>query len=236
MKLYEELDRLFYSKDFAGAEEFLIKKSQEYAQNHEHDMELICYNELGGIYRKQNLREKTFWAIDKCIELIHTHGFSYSLLGDVYTSLATAYMHFAEHEKALPLFNKAEECYEYFYKKPNISLATLLNNKGLCLMAMGDTASACASFQKSIEILENLHTYPLELAMSLISLAEAKNNSDEDALYEKAAACFESVKQDGYYAFVAEKCLLAFKRAGYFRVVKTLQDRIDEINKKLANK
>lgn len=238
MKLYDELDSIFYSKDFNKAEQYLIDKAKEFNQRHDFEQELICYNELSGIYRKQNLKEKAYSAIKSAMELISRQGFSYSLLGDVYTSIATAYMHFADYHMALSIFLKAKNCFEYFYKKPTLPIATLCNNMGLCYMAMGDVATARRNFQKSIDILESLSGHPLELAMSYISMAESLDSIDSkaDMYFEKAIACFESslARRDGYYAFVAEKCLPAFKRNGYFRIAKTLQERIDDINKKLA--
>lgn len=238
MTLFEELDKLFYKNDFVGAEQFLISSAEKFKNVHDHEQELICYNELSGIYRKQNLKDKAMWAVESSLELIEKHGFPYNLLGDVYTSLATAYMHFGIYENAMQLFNKAKACYEYYYKKPTLSVATLYNNMGLCYMATKDIDTAIYNFKKSVEMLENIATYPLELAMSYISLAEAygKDDSYTDELYKKAFECFNNpiVKQDGYYAFVADKCLPAFKRNGYFRISSTLQERIKLINDRLS--
>lgn len=238
MTLFDRLDKLFYKKDFAGAEAFLLDSAKQFASVNDYEQELICYNELSGIYRKQNLKDKALWAVSCAMELIQAHPYPYNLLGDVYTSLATAYMHFASYDNAMELFDKAKVCYEYYYKKPTLQMATLLNNMGLCYMAIAKLDIAVRYFKQSVIILETLSGYPLELAMSYISLAEAMGDAECDELYTKAFKCFDSplLKRDGYYAFVAEKCLPSFERNGYFRAKLTLEKRIASINEGLRAK
>ena len=94
-------------------------------------------------------------------------------------------------------------------------------------------------YEKAIDIMLNTENGELEAAISYLNAANAKEAQiGAEAAEEFISDCMEraktlidtpSLKRDGYYAFVCEKCAPTFEYYGYFLYANELK----EISKKI---
>ena len=231
----KKADDLLYMQDFNAAEEVLLNAYDSFLKSDLHSA-LSIQNELVGFYRKMGKKDYGLKAIDLCEALLHKLNIEHSnAAGDIYLNCGTALTEFNELERTENYFIKAKEIYSKVYPENHKNTASLYNNWGLALLRKGETLRARALFQKSTNILENID-FKLELAMSCLSLADTYDMEHDgdiiDGLITKSYACFnyKHLIKDGYYSFVASKCIPSFEYYGFFIIAKDLKRRVEEIN------
>ncbi|MBQ1576713.1 MAG: hypothetical protein IIZ83_07110, partial [Oscillospiraceae bacterium] len=101
----------------------------------------------------------------------------------------------------------------------------------------GDLEGAERMFRAAIAIMEKLPGGQNEIAVTLCSMAEMFDRADPedpriaDCLEQAWAALDDpALPRDGYYAFMASKCLPVFDRLGFFLYAADLKERIGEIH------
>ena len=199
--------------------------------------ELSFTSELLGQYRRSMDEEKGLAAVDDALELIRAHGLGRTVSGaTVLLNAATTLGCFGRHGEALDIFRHVSRVYADTLDPSDYRFAGLYNNMAQSFAARGENAEAETMLRAAAKIVEKLPRGGCELAVTLCCLAELYDRSDaEDAriaeLLERAWEALEdpALPRDGYYAFMAAKCLPVFDRLGFFLYAAELKERIGDI-------
>lgn len=184
-------------------------------------------NEEMGLYRKLGNKEKALDAAAQTLALIDELGFDNTVTAaTAYVNAATVYKAFGDPAGALPLYEKARMIYEHGLDGGDARLGGLYNNTALALVELNRFDEAFELYEAALNIMSKNRYGELEMAITYLNMADAELARDGaenasgkiDELIEKAAACLGTpgIPQDGYYAFVCEKCASAFGYHGYF--------------------
>ncbi len=239
-RIIAKMDEYMSRRDYAGAERHLLYWLEEARLGGDERGELLVRNELVGHYRKVGEREKAFAQADGALALLQKLGFeSGRTAGTTYVNCATAMNAFGENERADELFGKAAEAYEKMDPPRPDLLGGLYNNRGLACAAAGRFEEAFSSYEKALEQMKTVPGGGLECAITNLNMAEALEKRDGMEASEKEIGTLleeayellmhPDAPQDGYYAFVLEKCAPTFSYYGYFLMAKEISDRSGEI-------
>ena len=232
------LDALYAAGRESEAQSFLEAKRAEAAALGDWRAELAMISELLGQYRRSMDAEKGLAAVDDALAIIKTRGMGRTVSGaTVLLNAATTLGCFGEHEDALPVFRHVSRIYSDNLDPGDSRFAGLYNTMAQSLVAVGDTEGAESMFRAAIAIMEKLPGGQNEIAVTMCSMAEMFDAADpEDAriadCLEQAWAALDdpALPRDGYYAFMASKCLPVFDRLGFFLYAADLKERIGEIH------
>ena len=238
-RIIEKMNEYMSRRDYAGAERHLLYWLEEAKLGHDKGGELLIRNELVGHYRKTGEKEKAFESAKEALRLIDELNFDGTVSsGTTYINIATAYNAFGENEKSIELFEKAMTVYENNNTAPEL-LGGLYNNMALTYAALGRYDKVYPLYEKALKVMETVEGGVLEQAITYLNMADALEaekgiNEAENQIFElvdKAYECLDSpkVKQDGYYAFVCEKCAPSFLYYGYFLAAEELNKRAESI-------
>ena len=226
-RIVEKVDDLMSRRDYAGVERHLLYWLEEARLGHDLKGQLLIRNELVGHYRKTGDREKAFSNAEEALKLIEAIGFSGSISeGTAYVNIATVYNAFGDNERSLEIFEKARTVYESIPSVRSDLLGGLYNNMALTLVALGRFAEADQLYRKALNVMGHVENGELEQAITYLNMAnaaEAEKGIEEaseeiDRDLEKAMELLntDGIPQNGYYAFVCEKCAPTFGYYGYF--------------------
>lgn len=232
------LDALYAAGRENEAQRFLEGKRQEAAAIGDWRAELSMLSELLGQYRRSMDAEKGLAAVSDALAIIKAHGMGRTVSGaTVLLNAATTLGCFGAHEDALPVFRHVSRVYADQLDPHDYRFAGLYNNMAQSLMAVGEMEQAEKLFRAAIAILEKLPGGQNEIAVTLCSMAEMYDSADPED--PRIADCLEqawealddpALKRDGYYAFMASKCLPVFDRLGFFLYAADLKERIRNIH------
>lgn len=239
-RIIQKMNEYMSRRDYAGAERHLKYWLEEAKQGCDKRGELLIYNELVGHYRKTGNREGAFESAKEALRLVKELGFDENVsAGTTYTNIATAYNAFGENEKSIELFEKAKAVYESNERTSAELLGGLYNNMALTYVALGRYDDASELYCKALKVMETVENGELEQAITYLNMADAleakigyeKAESTVFEYLDKAQELLDTptLKRDGYYAFVCEKCAPSFEYYGYFLVAKDLNKRAEEI-------
>ena len=248
-RVIEKMDEYMSRRDYAGAERHLLYWLAEAKDGRDQRGELLVRNELIGHYRKTGEREKAFESIDEALRLLRELDFDGTVSsGTTYTNAATAMNAFGENGRALELFEKARAAYEAAERTAPELLGGLYNNMALTCVSLGKYGEASGLYDKALAAMERVPGGCLERAITYLNMADAAAAESgaaeaEDRIYDlldRAEALLDEgqkltdsgVVEDGYYAFVCEKCAPVFDHYGYFRTAERLKARSEEIYRK----
>ncbi|MBR0207609.1 MAG: tetratricopeptide repeat protein [Oscillospiraceae bacterium] len=232
------LDALYARGREDEAQSYLERHLREACEAGDWRAELSFTSELLGQYRRSMDREKGLAAVERALELVRSHRLGRTVSGaTVLLNAATTLGCFGEHEEALPIFRHVSRVYGEHLDPRDYRFAGLFNNMAQSHAALGEFEQAEAMFLSAVKIMETLAGGENEIAVTLCSLAELYDAADpEDPriadCLERAWACLDepSLKRDGYYAFMASKCVPVFDRLGFFLYAKDLEERIRTIH------
>ncbi|MBQ9805782.1 MAG: tetratricopeptide repeat protein [Clostridia bacterium] len=234
-RILSKLDEYLHKNDYNSAERHLVYWLAEAINEGDTRAELLVRNELMGLYRKLGKEDEALACVSAALAKIEASGIAHQVgAATTYLNAATVYKAFGKADKALPLFETAKEVYERELDAGDDRLAGLYNNMALALVDVGRFKEARALYQQAIAILEQSQTGDLEIAityLNLASLAESELGLEDaaeliDGYAKKAESLLEAhTPQDGYYAFVCEKCASVFGYYGYFYYAKELTER-----------
>lgn len=238
-RMTEKEDEYLSRNDYPGAERHLKYWLAEAMHYGDGRGMLAVQNELMGLFRKTDRRAEALEAAQAALALIQTEGMENTLTaGTTFLNAATVYKAFDMAEKAMPLYRRAQALYEESLDPRDDRLAGLYNNMGLALTDLGEYREAEEAFHKAMEIMHK-NGGNLEEAITCLNWASAVEaekglEAGSDAigdLTRKAMELIESSRapQNGYYAFVCEKCAPVFGYYGYFRYEKELSERARKI-------
>ena len=236
-RILSKLDYMVETKDFEGAKELLSYWLADAKSQGNLRGELSLYNESMGLYRKLGEKDIAVNCAENALSLVKKLEMEGSITAaTTYINSATVYKAFGLAEKGIP-FRMAEG---------RASASTM--RPGLALLDVGRYEDALESYRKALETMKKVPNGALESAITYLNKADVYDamRSDEEHendyspeeweeriadLVNKAAACFEeeSLPRNGYYAFVAEKCIPSFEYYGHFMTGVTLKERVSAI-------
>ena len=239
-RIIEKMNEYMGRRDYQAAEKHLHYWLEEARLGHDLQGQLMLHNELAGHYRKVSDRERARAHAREILRLVDILDFQDSNSGATsYVNAATVFHAFGDHEEALSLFRKARAVYEQRRDTDPGLLGGLYNNMALCCAALGDYEEAFSLFERALETMEQVEGGQLEQAITCLNMADTLNrmkgpeDSDKEicSLLDRAAELLREPHgaEEGYYAFVCEKCAPAFAYHGYFLDAEELKQRADEI-------
>ena len=239
-RILEKLDEHLGRNDYDSAEKHLLYWLGEAEDGRDKHGMLTIENELMGLYRKTNRKEKALESVKKALSLIDELNLGTAVVaGTTLTNAATVYKAFAMPEDSIELFEKSKAIYEKELASDDARLGGLYNNLGLTLTDLKRFNEAKVYYNKAIDVMKQNRYGELEIAITYLNLADlatAQLGAEEsekivDKYIEKAYELLNKdyLPRNGYYAFVCEKCAPIFGYYGRFLYNKELSDRAREI-------
>ena len=239
-RIIEKMNEYMGRRDYQAAERHLLYWLEEARLSRDLQGQLLLHNELAGHYRKVSDKDRAIMHAREILRLVELLGFGDSVSGGTgYVNAATVFHAFGDHEGALDLFRKARTVYEESGETDPGLLGGLYNNMALCCAALGDYEEAFSLYERALEMMEQVKGGQLEQAITCLNMADAlammKGPEESDkkicSLLDRAADLLREPHgaEEGYYAFVCEKCAPAFAYHGYFLDAEALKQRAEEI-------
>lgn len=238
--IIRSLDALYAQGRESEAQDYLERHLEEARAVGDWRAELSVTSELLGQYRRSMDKEKGLAAVENALSLIREHRMGRTVSGaTVLLNAATTLGCFGEHSDALPIFRHVSRVYADHLDPHDYRFAGLFNNMAQSHEALGEYREAEDLFLAAIRIMEGLEGGENEIAVTLCSLAELYDASDAEdpriaSCLGQAWDCLDDpgLKRDGYYAFMASKCVPVFDRLGFFLYAKELEERIGKIHER----
>ncbi len=224
-RIIEKLDACYNKNDYAEAGRLLFYWQKEAESLLDAQGELSIVNELLGHLRKVNDLEKGLEAIDRAnyliLKLNAENNFS---TATIYLNMATTLKAFNEPQKALALYDKAFEIYSKNGDKSKPYLAGFYNNKALTLVDLLEYDKAEECYQNALKHLKNTQNELTDGAITYVNMAHLYDKKqDKSKIVDCLFTAFnlltdENITQNGYYAYVLEKCAPSFRQFGYDKI------------------
>lgn len=239
-RVIDKLDEYLSRNDYASAERHLRYWLAEAECGNDMRGKLTVLNEQIGLYRKTGKREECFRTIDEAMTLVFALGMDNTVtLGTTLINAATGYKAFNEAEKAIPLYQKAQDVYESVLEPDDSRLGALYNNMALAYMETEKYESAEELFEKALSIMSKQPHGEGEMAITYLNLADCASQKlglteSEDIVNEYLDTAEKlldtpDLPRDGNHAFVCEKCAPTFGYYGFFMAEKKFAERAREI-------
>lgn len=240
-RVREKMDEYMSRRDYAGAEKHLLYWLEEARMAGDLRGELMVRGELIGHFRKTGNREGALHQSDEALRLLEEMEFGGTITaGTTYVNIATACNAFDENERSLQMFQKAQQVYESIPSTEPELLGGLYNNMALTLVSLHHFEEAMSYYEKALAQMAKVPGGELEQAITYLNMADVWNlklGSEEaepkvQSLVDQAYALLEKKPEsveDGYYAFVCEKCAPSFEYYGYFLAADELKERARKI-------
>lgn len=238
-RILAKLDEYFSRNDYVSAERHLLYWFDEAKSADDKKCMLLLNNELMGLYRKLSRKEDALNAVTSALALIAEMGIENNIgAGTTYLNCATVYKAFGMSEKSLPLFEKTLAIYEKELAQGDKRFGGLYNNMALALVDQKRFDEAYALYDKAISVMRTADDGELEVAITYLNIASAKENElgavesekTVNEYLEKAISLLDNHQnKDGYYAFVCDKCASVFGYFGYFAYERELNERARRI-------
>ncbi len=230
------VDEMLAKEDYEGAERICKYWLMEARAMKDKRGELAVLNELMGLYRKMNNKEKAIVVVENGLKILADENLQDISAGTIYVNAATTMKFCGDASRAMGYYQKAKGIYQQKLQANDGLMGALQNNMGLCYADLGDKQKARDCFNFALGIMKKQEKGQLEVAITYLNIADLLENNEENQvelqnLMEKAFACFEDekVERDGYYAFNCRKCAGVFKFYGFFAYGMELNNRADKI-------
>ena len=241
-RIIEKMNDYMSCRDYKGAERHLLYWLEEAKLGQDERGQLMLRNELIGHYRKTGEKEKSLENAQEALDLVEALGFENTIsAGTTYVNAATACNAFGENERSLELFKKAQAVYESSPRTDKSLLGGLYNNMALCCAALGKYEEALPLYEKAAAAMAEVPGGALEQAITYLNIADMLEKqygmeNSESRIFDLLDQAYERLTgghapEDGYYAFVCEKCAPAFSYYGYFAAAQELQEKAEKIYK-----
>ena len=239
-RILDKLDLYLSKNDYDGAFRHLKYWFEEANSSNDLRSKLLICNELIGLSRKTGKESQTFLYTQTALETLSALDMEKSVTAaTTYINVATAYKAFNRAEESIPLFGKALEIYEKYLDSTDGRLGGLYNNLALSLVDLKKFNDAHAYYQKAISVMEHSQNGELEQAITYLNIASAleaekgllEADMEISECISKASSLLDvhAKSEDGYYAFVCEKCATVFGYYGYFMYENELKERARKI-------
>lgn len=245
-RILSKYDELMERQDFGAAERHLKYWLNEAIALSDKRGEFAVRNESMGFYR---MRGKTKPAIEhagKALELISEIGLTGSVTeGTCLLNSATVFDAAGEINKSIELFERAEAVYIAVLPEGDNRFAGLYNNYGLALLAAKRYDDALNCFTKALKNTSDSPRGRLEQAITHLNMADVYSSClTPDEAEEKISSCLDTavnllsssdIPDDGYYAFVCEKCAPVLKYYGRFADAEEISAKSQLIYENIRN-
>ncbi|MBO6158204.1 MAG: tetratricopeptide repeat protein [Firmicutes bacterium] len=239
-RVIEKMDEYMSRRDYKGAERHLLYWLEEAKSIGDKRGELLVRGELIGHFRKTGDKERGLLQCDEALRLIDELAFDGTISsGTTYVNIATCCDAFGEEERALSMFEKARTVYEQTDRVPPELMGGLYNNLALTLVSLKRIPEAMIYFEKALSKMELVPAGALERAITLLNMADAwEADLGPEAAEKKIEALLDEAydllkenpgQEDGYYAFVLEKCAPVFEYYGCFLAAEALKEKAETI-------
>ena len=239
-RIIEKMNEYMGRRDYQAAEKHLLYWLEEARLGRDLRGQLMLHNELAGHYRKVSDRDRALEHAQEILRLVDLLGFEDSATGGTgYVNAATVFHAFGDHTRALALFRKARMVCGDSGNIDSGLLGGLYNNMALCCTALGDYKEAFSLYERALEVMEQVESGQLEQAVTCLNMADAlalmkgpeESDTEIRSLLDRAADLLRGPHgaEEGYYAFVCEKCAPAFAYHGYFLDAEELKKKAEEI-------
>ena len=238
-RILSKLDEHLGKNDYAAAERHLCYWLSEAGAGGDGRTELLVRNELMGLYRKTARKDEALASANAALAAIRRMGIDEQVgAATTYLNSATVYKAFGMSEQSIPLFERARSIYERELDGNDSRLGGLYNNMALSLVDLSRFSEAYELYSKAIAVMEKAEGGELEVAITYLNIASAKEvelgllDADEEInLYlDRAQELLDAnMSDDGYYAFVCEKCASVFGYYGRFLYDAELKERARRI-------
>ena len=245
-RVIEKLDEYLGRNDYASAERHLKYWLAEAAAGNDPRGRLSVLNELIGLYRKLGRREDGLKTVGEALELLSALGLRASASGGTtLINAATALKAFEQPEEAVTLYEEARAVYEAQLPPDDERLGGLYNNMALALTDLERYAEAEELYARALSVMEKQPYGEAEQAITYLNLADliaARDGTEAgeariNGYLERAETLLDSgrLPQNGYYAFVCEKCAPVFGYYGWFLTEQKLSARAGKIYEENRN-
>ena len=245
-RILAKLDGLFNSKQYGEAERLLKYWEKEGQNSGDDKVYYLAVNEQMGLYRKLGRRDDAMAAVDKMVQYLDRKHRRMSVEGaTALLNAGTVYKAFGQSEEGLPFFEEACFVYEELLKPDDKRLAGLYNNMSSALADLKRYDEALGMCEKALGILAKSTGNEPEEAITYLNMTgmyeardgiEKAQESIEACLLkaqEKLAAA-DGKTEEGYLAFVYDKCAPTFAYYGWFAEKNLLMKRSEEIYERLG--
>ena len=238
-RVLTKLDEFLSRNDYASAEKHILYWIKEADCVNDKRCKLLLTNELAGLYRKLSRQEDALNTVQDALKLVEDMGIENNIgAGTTYINCATVLKAFGKADESIPLFEKSLKIYKEKLEDNDKRFGGLYNNMALSLVDLKKFQEAYELYEKAISIMEKWDDGMLEVAITYLNIASAKEaeigleDSEsiiEEYLYKAMKILDEHENKDGYYAFVCEKCASVFGYYGFFVYQNDLTKRAREI-------
>lgn len=238
-RILSKLDGYLHKNDYASAERHLRYWLAEAESVGDVSTEVFIRNEMMGLLRKLGRKQEALAAADAALRKVTALQIGQQVGGaTTLLNCATVYKAFGLAEQALPLYEQTREVYERSLQPEDNRLAGLYNNMALAMVDLKRYQDANVLYQKAIAILERTDGGAPDIAITCLNMANAAEAEQGFAVAEPfIAECLTRAKQlletypkqDGYYAFVCEKCASVYGYYGQTAYAKELLARSERI-------
>ena len=239
-RVIEKMDEYMAKRDYEGAERHLIYWLNEARFLGDRRGELTVRNELIGHYRKTANRENALEQVDLALSLLKELDLDGTISsGTVLVNAATALNAFGENERSLDLFQDALRVYEGNDSTDSSLLGGLYNNMGLTCCDLLRYDDAMVFFTLAVKKMSGVKAGELERAITYLNMADCLlkqggMETNEPLIYSYLDKAEEDLlrdhdAEDGYIAFVFEKCAPVFSYYGYFKTAEDLKNKSEEL-------
>ncbi len=239
-RVFGKLDEHLNKKDFEGALRHLNYWLGEAKREKDDGGRLSVLNELMGLYRREGLYSQ---ALEKAEEaellLINGEFEELAVAGTTYLNIATVMKAAGQAEKAFDFYVKAEKNYLLHIPLTDKRFGGLYNNMALALVDLCRYEEALVDYNKALKVMEKEEHGCLECAVTYLNMAnlyeaqmgfeKAEKRITECVFTAKELLDTKDLPQNGYTAFVYEKCAPTFGYYGYFLWEEELRERAGKI-------
>ena len=244
-RILTKLDNLFARKEYAEAERLLRYWEKEGLSSGDDKTYYLALNEQMGLYRKLGKRDDAMAAVDRMLRYLDRKNRRMSVEGaTALLNAGTVYKVFGQSAEAIPLFEEACFVYEELLPSGDKRLAGLYNNMSSALSDLARYDEALALCEKALSILAKSAGNEAEEAITLLNMTgmyEARDGIEkaQDDIERCLSAAQEklsrvSTPDEGYQAFVFEKCAPTFGYYGWFAEKKLLEEQAKAIYERLG--
>ena len=239
-RIVEKLDEHMAARDYVGAERLLLYWLEEARLGNDLRGQLMLHGELAGHYRKTGEGQKAVEHAEAALDLVDRLGFDGTISsGTTYVNAATVYSAFGHADRAVRLFERARTVYEANPSTDASLLGGLYNNMAQALSSLGRHDEALVLYGKALDTMASVPGGALEQAITKLNIAdllEARDGMEaaENRIFDLLDSAFELLvscedAEDGYRAFVYEKCAPSFSYYGYFAAASQLRQMAGEL-------
>ena len=237
------LDEMTAKQDYAAAARLLDYWRDEARVLKDVRGEFFVLNEMMGVFRKTDDREKAIECAESTIHLISHPEISDTVgAGTAFVNAGTVFKYAGDPLRALECFENAGDIYMRSLPENDERLGALYNNMALALADLGRFRDALGLFSSALRVMREQPFGSREEAITLLNMADAyARDEGPEAAEEKIDECLReaerllldpSLPRDGYHAFVCEKCAPVFSFYGWFKTASELKNTADGIRRK----